>query len=41
MAMTWHTTTRLAENLYRLSEPFGAIEPRVGVTTAKDRKSVV
>lgn len=32
--MTWHTTTRLAENLYRLSEPFGAIEPRVGVTTA-------
>lgn len=32
--MTWHTTTRLAENLSRISEPFGAIEPRVGVTTA-------
>jgi len=32
--MTWHTTTRIAENLYRISEPFGAIEPRVGVTTA-------
>jgi glyoxylase-like metal-dependent hydrolase (beta-lactamase superfamily II) len=32
--MTWHTTTRIAENLYRISEPFAAIEPRVGVTTA-------
>jgi glyoxylase-like metal-dependent hydrolase (beta-lactamase superfamily II) len=31
--MTWHTTTRIAENLYRISEPFAAIEPRVGVTT--------
>jgi len=32
--MTWHTTTRIAANLYRISEPFGAIEPRVGATTA-------
>jgi glyoxylase-like metal-dependent hydrolase (beta-lactamase superfamily II) len=32
--MTWHTTTRIAENLYRISEPLGAIEPRVGVATA-------
>jgi glyoxylase-like metal-dependent hydrolase (beta-lactamase superfamily II) len=31
--MIWHTTTRLAKNVYRISEPFGAIEPRVGVTT--------
>ena len=30
----WHTTTRITENVYRISEPFGAIEPRVGVTTA-------
>jgi glyoxylase-like metal-dependent hydrolase (beta-lactamase superfamily II) len=29
----WHTTTRIADNVYRISEPFGAIEPRVGVTT--------
>ena len=33
-ATTWHTTTRIAENLYRISEPFGAIEPRFGITTA-------
>jgi hypothetical protein len=33
-AMAWHTTTRIAEHLYRISEPFGAIEPRVGVATA-------
>jgi glyoxylase-like metal-dependent hydrolase (beta-lactamase superfamily II) len=32
--MTWHTTTHIAENTYRISEPFGAIEPRVGITTA-------
>lgn len=32
--MTWHTTTRIAENFYRISEPFGAIKPWVGVTTA-------
>jgi glyoxylase-like metal-dependent hydrolase (beta-lactamase superfamily II) len=31
--MTWHTTTRIAENLYRISEPFGAIEPRFGAAT--------
>lgn len=31
--MTWHTTTRIGENVYRISEPLGAIEPRVGVTT--------
>jgi len=29
----WHTTTRVTETVYRISEPFGAIEPRVGVTT--------
>lgn len=32
--MTWHTITRIAGNLYLILEPFGAIEPRVGVTTA-------
>lgn len=32
--MIWHTTTRIAENLYRISEPFGVTEPRVGLTTA-------
>jgi len=32
--MTWHTTTRIAEHIYLISEPFGAIEPRVGVETA-------
>jgi glyoxylase-like metal-dependent hydrolase (beta-lactamase superfamily II) len=32
--MTWHTTTCIAENVYRISEPFGAVLPRVGVTTA-------
>jgi glyoxylase-like metal-dependent hydrolase (beta-lactamase superfamily II) len=32
--MTWHTITRIAEGLYRISEPFGAVEPRVGVATA-------
>jgi glyoxylase-like metal-dependent hydrolase (beta-lactamase superfamily II) len=29
----WHTTTRIADNVYRISEPFGTIEPRVGVNT--------
>ena len=29
--MTWHTTTRIAEHVYRISESFGAIEPRVGL----------
>lgn len=32
--MAWHTITRLAENLYRISEPMGAIEPRAGLATA-------
>jgi glyoxylase-like metal-dependent hydrolase (beta-lactamase superfamily II) len=32
--MTWHTTTRIAEHVYLITEPFGAIEPRVGVETA-------
>jgi glyoxylase-like metal-dependent hydrolase (beta-lactamase superfamily II) len=32
--MPWHTTTRIAENVYRISEPLGAIEPRFGVKTA-------
>jgi glyoxylase-like metal-dependent hydrolase (beta-lactamase superfamily II) len=31
--VTWHTTAHIAENVYRISEPLGAIEPRVGVTT--------
>lgn len=31
--MTWHTIAHITENVYRISEPFGAIEPRVGVTT--------
>ena len=30
--MTWYTTTRIADNVYRISEPFGAIEPRYGIT---------
>ena len=33
-ALTWHTTTRIAENLLRISEPFGAIKPSVGAATA-------
>jgi glyoxylase-like metal-dependent hydrolase (beta-lactamase superfamily II) len=32
--MTWHKTTRVTGNTYRITEPFGAIEPRVGVSTA-------
>jgi glyoxylase-like metal-dependent hydrolase (beta-lactamase superfamily II) len=31
--MTWHTTTRIADHLYRIAEPFGAIEPRFGIQT--------
>jgi len=31
--MAWHTTTHIIENVYRISEPFGAIEPRFGVET--------
>jgi glyoxylase-like metal-dependent hydrolase (beta-lactamase superfamily II) len=33
VAVTWHTPTEIAENVYRTPEPFGAIEPRIGVTT--------
>lgn len=32
-AVTWHTTTRIAEDVYRISEPMGAVEPRVGLAT--------
>jgi glyoxylase-like metal-dependent hydrolase (beta-lactamase superfamily II) len=31
--VSWYTTTRIAENLYRISAPFGVIEPRVGLAT--------
>ena len=31
--MAWHTTTQIGDNVYRISEPIGAIEPRFGVTT--------
>jgi glyoxylase-like metal-dependent hydrolase (beta-lactamase superfamily II) len=31
--MTWHTTTPVAENVYRISEPIGTIEPRFGIST--------
>ena len=31
--MTWHTITRISEDVYRISEPIGAIEPRFGVMT--------
>ena len=31
--MPWHTTTRVAESVYQISEPFGAIEPRIGIST--------
>jgi glyoxylase-like metal-dependent hydrolase (beta-lactamase superfamily II) len=30
--VTWHTIAPVAEHVYRISEPFGAIEPRIGVT---------
>jgi glyoxylase-like metal-dependent hydrolase (beta-lactamase superfamily II) len=33
VVMTWHTITPIGENVYRISEPIGAIEPRVGVKT--------
>ncbi len=32
--MTWHIITRLAKDLYRISEPIGAAEPRSGLATA-------
>ncbi len=31
--MDWYTTTQVADHVYRISEPLGAIEPRVGVAT--------
>jgi glyoxylase-like metal-dependent hydrolase (beta-lactamase superfamily II) len=31
--MTWHTIDPIAENIYRISEPIGTIEPRFGVST--------
>jgi len=31
--MAWYNTTHIAENIYRISESFGAIGPGVGVTT--------
>lgn len=32
--MSWHTVAQVEENVYRISEPLGTIEPRVGITTA-------
>jgi glyoxylase-like metal-dependent hydrolase (beta-lactamase superfamily II) len=32
--MTWHTITRIALDVYQISEPLGAIEPRFGGKTA-------
>jgi glyoxylase-like metal-dependent hydrolase (beta-lactamase superfamily II) len=31
--MSWHTIAQVEENVYRISEPLGTIEPRFGVTT--------
>ncbi len=31
--MSWHTITQVVENVYRISEPLGIIEPRFGVAT--------
>jgi glyoxylase-like metal-dependent hydrolase (beta-lactamase superfamily II) len=31
--MTWHTVAKLADNVYRISEPVAAILPQVGVAT--------
>ena len=31
--MSWHTVAQVEENVYRISEPLGAIEPRFEVTT--------
>ncbi len=31
--MSWHTVTQVEKNIYRISEPLGAIEPRFGVAT--------
>lgn len=31
--MSWHTVTPISQNVYQISEPLGAIEPRFGVTT--------
>jgi len=32
--MTWHTIACVTDHIYCISEPFGAVEPRVGVETA-------
>jgi glyoxylase-like metal-dependent hydrolase (beta-lactamase superfamily II) len=34
MTEGWYTTTQISESVYRISEPLGALEPRVGVTTS-------
>jgi glyoxylase-like metal-dependent hydrolase (beta-lactamase superfamily II) len=31
--MDWHTTTYIGDSVHRISEPFGAIKPHVGVAT--------
>jgi glyoxylase-like metal-dependent hydrolase (beta-lactamase superfamily II) len=31
--MTWHKITPIVENIFRISEPIGTIEPRFGVST--------
>ncbi len=32
--MRWHRTTRIGTDTYRISEPIGAVEPRVGLDSA-------
>ncbi len=31
--MDWHTVVRVADHVYQIAEPFGEVEPRVGVAT--------
>jgi len=31
--MTWHTITQIADGVYQIAEPFGAVEPRFGSET--------
>ena len=31
--MDWHTVTQVAENIYRISEPFGELDARFGIKT--------
>jgi len=31
--MPWHTITQVAEDVYRIAEPLGTVEPRIGVAT--------